>query len=589
MKNIKTNFIVSGSNAFWKSELNTCHVSNPLLKLKYNNYLNNLFNKVEYFENTRKTGQDLKYDSDFVDLKYKKYIKILTERLNHIHHKNYSKFFWSKALSIGFLRQINILYDHFKIYEKYFDRKKHYVNILSNKDFDVPIDYEECRNIISDDLIGSEQVFSVYMNLFFKKNIDKRISHKSRVKKKKQTLANYFFLRILKIKRFIISGRKSSVVTGILGSYFDKENKKRLIKSNKGKIDEIFIYPKTIKKDYLDNEMRNTISFIEKEFDRFDSFFFEAQKFLFPKFFLENFDRNEKHVLIKLKSYNKLKILLSENWIIEPINSLTLALAKENYGIIHINNEHNCISHIYQGRYLEYIVNLSDKFYNIGWETDNTNIVKSSSLYNFRIPKRKTKYDILFVSAPIQYKMKYFSSFEVYSQENAVSTINFNNQFFESLGDELLRNIFYKKYPINYYVEKEKFYLKSFNKVNLSLSNSKFNAFNFMSQSRLVIIDYVSTSYLESIISNIPTIVFYNKSSIRLKKEHNQFFNTLIDSGIFQTNPNDASELIRKIYRDPMNWWTSNKVQRGRKVFLDQNLGDPETFINQMTKMASIQ
>jgi len=587
LSNNKLNFIVSGAKKFWKLDLSKCEVSNPLLELKYKEDLNNCFTRIKYFGNTRRTSQDLKNDSDYIDKKYKKYTKIFAERLNLIHDKNYSHFFWSKALSIGFLRQLNILYDHFKIYERYFDEEKHYVNILSRKDFLVPIDYEESRNIISDDSIGSEQVFSIYINLFYKANIDKKISHQWDIRKSKKFKIDHLNLILLKIKRFLLSKKKTLVVTGILGSYFSKQKKKKLIKINKGKIDEIFMYPKITKNDYINHKMRKKISQKQDEFDSFDKFYFEAQKSLFPKFFLENFHKYERYISKKLESYNELKFIISENWIIEPINSLALALAKENHGIIHINNEHNCFSHIYQGRYLEYIINLSDDFYNIGWESNNSKVIKSSSLYNFSIKKKKHKYEILFVSAPIQYKLKYYSFFEVYSQENAIFTIDFNNQFFESLDDNLLKKIFYKKYPINYYIEKEKFYTKSFKKVNLSLSASKFNALNLMSKSKLVIIDYVSTAYLESFISNIPTVVFFNKSSSKLDKRYHDFFDVLIDSGIFQTNPVDASKLIREIYKDPLNWWNSFKIKKSRELFIKKNIGRPKIFFDQISKITS--
>jgi len=134
-------------------------------------------------------------------------------------------------------------------------------------------------------------------------------------------------------------------------------------------------------------------------------------------------------------------------------------------------------------------------------------------------------------------------------------------------------------------MEKEKFYLKSFSQVNLIPSGSKFNALNLMSESKLVIIDYISTAYLESLISDIPTVVFYNQSSTKLNKKHNNFFDLLIDSGIFQTNPNDASKLIQKIYKDPMKWWISNKVKKSRELFIKKNIGEPSVFLNQISKI----
>ena len=97
----------------------------------------------------------------------------------------------------------------------------------------------------------------------------------------------------------------------------------------------------------------------------------------------------------------------------------------------------------------------------------------------------------------------------------------------------------------------------------------------------------MSTAYLESFISNIPTVVFFNKSSSKLDKRYHDFFDVLIDSGIFQTNPVDASKLIREIYKDPLNWWNSFKIKKSRELFIKKNIGRPKIFFDQISKITS--
>ena len=529
------------------------------------------FKRIKYCDHTRKNNVDLKNDSDFIDLKYKRYTKIFTERLNYTHKKNYSTFFWSKALSIGFLRQIVTLYDHFKTFELYFDKSKHFVNVLDYDNFEIPESFDESRNIISDDLLGTEQVFSIYMNLFFVDNIQNKILLNKTDQSHTHNVYDYLFQKLLKIKRYFTTHKKGSIKIGILGSYFNKKSKRSLIKLNKGEIDEIFIYPIKNKNNF-NLEMRESVFFNNEDFDRFDTFFFKAQNIFFPKFFLENFKNYEQKILKKLNFYKNLKIIISENWIVDSINSLALAIAKEKFGIIHINNEHNCFSHIYEGRFQEYLIRLVDYFFNIGWKSNNEKIIRSSSLYDFSAKVKKKKYKILFISSPIVYKMKYFSSFEVFTQENALSTIEFNNKFFNSLNNDILKCIYYKKYPNKFFAEKEKYYDKSFENVKhfnfINKLSPRFSVLNLISKSKLVIVDYISTAYLESLISDIPTIVFFDKSSIFLKEEHKSFFESLIISGIFQTNPINASKLIEKIYNDPLKWWNSPNVRKSRDLFL---------------------
>ena len=290
----------------------------------------------------------------------------------------------------------------------------------------------------------------------------------------------------------------------------------------------------------------------------------------------------------KLKLYRNLKTIISENWISNSTTSLTLALAKEKFNINHLNNEHNFISHVFKGRYINYLIGLSDAFYNIGWKSDKYEVIKSASLYNFFLKKNKTKIDILFLAGPIRYKRKYLASIDVSSQEYALNTIKFNTIFFQGLKNKILKKIYYKKYPVKYFIDKEKLYLNQFTNINL-LNQTSFNGLDLMVKSKLVIMDYISTSYLECLISNIPMIVFLDQDSHTLKKKFKNFFKPLIDVGIFQINPIEASNLLNNIYQYPNLWWQSEKVQEGRKIFLDQNVGHPDVFINQISNIANSQ
>lgn len=87
-------------------------------------------------------------------------------------------------------------------------------------------------------------------------------------------------------------------------------------------------------------------------------------------------------------------------------------------------------------------------------------------------------------------------------------------------------------------------------------------------------------------ISDIPRVVFFDKLSIFLKEEHKSFLEPLIVSGIFQTNPINASKHIEKIYNDPLEWWKSSKVRKSRNLFLKNNIGEKEIFINQISNIS---
>jgi putative transferase (TIGR04331 family) len=260
-----------------------------------------------------------------------------------------------------------------------------------------------------------------------------------------------------------------------------------------------------------------------------------------------------------------------ENWIGDSKNSLTLAIAKECFNIKLITNEHNCFFHIYEGNYSDLLVQLSDTFITLGWNSKNKKVLRGGSLYPFKLEMNKIEIDVLFVAGGLLYKKPIFSSFYSNCGDSAIKSIEFNKTFFSYLDKSTLKKINYLSYPIKKIstlgiIKKEMFYDTK------GLLQVKGSARKLMPKSRLVIIDYVSTSFIESIASDIPTIVFFDPNIKRLNKESINFFNSLIRSEIFQTNPKNAALHLKKIINNPEKWWNSMQVQKAKKDFLVENL-----------------
>ena len=94
-------------------------------------------------------------------------------------------------------------------------------------------------------------------------------------------------------------------------------------------------------------------------------------------------------------------------------------------------------------------------------------------------------------------------------EEKAINSIHFNITFFNSLTKKTLRQIIYRGYPYKnishiQLFDKEHFYGDIYSEFNHS--NKGESAKKQMGESKLVIVDYISTAHLESIIMNIPTI-----------------------------------------------------------------------------------
>ena len=88
-----------------------------------------------------------------------------------------------------------------------------------------------------------------------------------------------------------------------------------------------------------------------------------------------------------------------------------------------------------------------------------------------------------------------------------------------------------------------------------------------LNESRLCIGTYNSTTDLETLSKNFPTIIFFTPKHWELRDSAKPFFDELLRVGIYHESPQSAAAKVNEVYRDPMAWWYSPDVQEARKNF----------------------
>jgi len=88
--------------------------------------------------------------------------------------------------------------------------------------------------------------------------------------------------------------------------------------------------------------------------------------------------------------------------------------------------------------------------------------------------------------------------------------------------------------------------------------------------SRICISTYNSTTYLESLVWNVPTIIFWNPKHWELSEQAQSYFDMLESVGIFHATPQSAAQQMTKVWNDVEDWWQSREVQEAREKFIDQ-------------------
>lgn len=546
--------------------------------------------------------EQVQYFWDYTQIKYYKYLNIIGVRLNNLHCTNYSDIFWKRVFSLDLLRFISGMHQFYIYASKNFNLKIHTCSILSEKSFNIVENFEGQRELLNSSCFGQEQLLSMYLKCFYPNNFsefdweNKNLKINSNVKlniKKYFNIRNYDKKIIKKFYEYsdILKYGDSNVTVGIMGSYFDRLYFDTLKEKSSGRIKNI-LFPNLSYKKNVDFEMRAQLSQITSDMDDFDRFFFFSLKYLIPKYLVENFNGSIKNINQHLQKFKNLKILISESMGSSSMN-LFRSFAYEKKGVQTFYNEHNCIFHPYVGNLTDITAEVVDKYLTFGWDKEDPKFVKLASLFNFTSEIKKKKIDIMYVSNPARYRRTFYSSSYSHSGNGAIKQLKFVSTFFKELSTEVLKKISYREYPKDYFYESlsydKELILKDYLKFTKKLSSYKLKGEankDQMASSSIVIIDFLSTSYLESLKMNIPTICFLDSESMYLSKKHSNFFNELIEAKIAHTTPESAAKHLKDVYENPLEWWNMSKTQDLKNRWLNKNFGNPNEMIEYLLKLS---
>ena len=116
------------------------------------------------------------------------------------------------------------------------------------------------------------------------------------------------------------------------------------------------------------------------------------------------------------------------------------------------------------------------------------------------------------------------------------------------------------------------------------IDTGEYSGIDSMHNAKLVVIDYLNSGYLESLLNNYPTLLFLNTNDyLDLSQLH--IFDELIEAKIIHTSGESAGKFLMEIHADPMAWWMSTTVQEARSKFIETQLGRPEALLEKIYKL----
>ena len=597
---MRANFVVSDYRRIWLEGAKRLYTVEPYVRYRLERTGNiGDYEEIVVAPFRRQTSADLQKDHDLVQLKFDKYIDILSWRLNKAHGTDYSAAFWRRALSLSFERHITFCYEMFANCEAYFDPVKHDCRVLSKSSYRVPADFDEQRIFFQHSDFGQEQLFSIYMHVFHPavlKTLDARFERNSErepEKPKKSLLSKVLeqgfskatFEKVLtKVLERYYAGSVHKL--GFMGSFFSAKNQNLLMLRSKGAI-----YPLKWGTESggegqpLYAEAREALALVQDGLDRFDRYFFASLEHCLPRIFVEDFKKVERHYSDYFQGFKDLEYVTSEGWLSSSSLSIALALLKER-GVKHIYNEHNYYEHPWVGSMIPKEASLADIFISMGWENGKIpNLIKGASLFDFKLEGKPEKiHKICFIGSGASAKRPNYTASYGWACENAPKYFDFVRRFFEGLTEAARGEMIYRGYPLvnfeNWLAYDQDFMLEPYLKQLQRHTDRSVPGKLLMLQSELVVIDYISTSYIESMTMDIPTVFFWNPEAYYLGADYADFFAPLVSAGICQTDPAAAARFVESIKDEPQKWWRQEAVQKAKDEFLRKNVGNPEVLVD---------
>lgn len=497
-----------------------------------------------------------KFKNDFKYLN-KLIIKInyqLSDLLNSFHNTSFSKEFWCLVLNPWVSMFVSAIYDRWESSIKALSINKiTHVNFLKNSQNSAPEDFNNYIRFYNDHL-WNHNVFKDIFEFINSKNINieylkKTSSFKTRSYKNEK---NFFIMLADKICS--IFTKKKRIM--LIDHYFSFFNYCKLSLSI-GQFPRYYheFYKKIhLPKENLESRKKLKLNLEENNFEKFISFYLPLN---LPKSFLEGFR-------VMIENANKVSldsdlIIIGNSNFPTELSKFWCALKKEGKSKIILNEHGGSIPIKY--RYYDIHNLIFDKY--ISWakpKLKNENRLTPSKLIGFEKMKLKNKDLSIITLEDSQY---------AYYCKNLQSSIimeDFNQK---------------RKLMENLRLEKIDFKIKTYKDMGWRLEDKYANLFgektitnknvkSVIKQSKLVICTYPETTFLESMITGVPTVLLFMENIWNFDESHYILVEKLRQNNIIFSCPDEATKHIKNIIHNPKKWWNLKNTVDARNYFLNE-------------------
>ena len=509
--------------------------------------------EYHYMNNQNKVIKDWNY----LFTLYDKVMNALSIKLNEYHKENFSRRYWEILAGQTLVHLLSILWDRWetiKSAEKKFNINEVAILKYNSSDY-IPKDFNDLLSNKYDDHFWNNCVYSEIIKDSFKIKIVE-VDHK----KKK----DFNFSKKLKNNNFNFYS--------LIDTFLSKIIKEKVLLYKFGGKKTFSYMIKQFELSRFYNEFRNQITFKNK-LDRKNLFLDLDPKNLFeemlsrkllnflPISHLEGF-RDINLYLAKIKPEPKY-VITTYGHVFDDLFKIWTASKVEKKISKFIICSHG--GFVENSICFDSWLNISDKF--ITWE--NKKHLKCLQLppqysLNFKQIKKFNNKKILFCTANASLYLHRIQDYILGSQIKLY--LNFWKKFISKLNINMKKNIVVRQIPNS----DPWFQKKEFEEILGKKAISKKKKFmDEVKDSKIIINTALQTTFFESMLSGVPTIVLLKNDLWNLSEEGKEIYDLLIENKIIFKNDDNLINHLNEIDANPLSWWNSSDLISVRNKFHD--------------------
>lgn len=224
-----------------------------------------------------------------------------------------------------------------------------------------------------------------------------------------------------------------------------------------------------------------------------------------------------------------------------------------------------------------------DKFITWGWSDGDKNISKgiAAKLMNRKKENGKSnKSDILFVTTSSD---RINDMVLAFPRPYIKHVIERQLEFLDRIDERLKPNLLARPYFSDYGWDLRERYREVYAEIRFQEYKERLP--RALRKCRLYVCDHLSTTFLEALYTNVPTVLFWEDSDYDYTEEAKPYYNRLKQVGILYNTAEEAAKAVNLIYDTVDEWWNEKGRQDAVKIFCSRFAYVPQKPINGLVRI----